>query len=146
MGMAHPRRLELRTRRMALAGRLVSLDMVARARAREAAYAARVGRVFDDYDVLLTPTIPEPAWRLLRWEGHGASVTTNGVAPIVAFTTIWNVTGQPAASVPAGLSEDGLPLAVQLIGRPHDETTLLSLAAQLEAERPWADTRPAPAA
>jgi amidase len=53
------------------------------------------------------------------------------------------VTGQPAASVPAGFTDNGLPLAVQLIGRPHDETTLLSLSAQLEAERPWADRRPA---
>ena len=44
--------------------------------------------------------------------------------------------------MPAGFAEDGLPLAVQLIGRPADEATLLSLAAQLEAERPWADRRP----
>jgi amidase len=45
-------------------------------------------------------------------------------------------------SVPAGFASDGMPLAVQLIGRPGDEATLLSLAAQLEAERPWADRRP----
>jgi amidase len=44
--------------------------------------------------------------------------------------------------VPAGFTEDGLPLSVQLVGRPNDEATLLSLAAQLEAERPWADRRP----
>jgi amidase len=45
-------------------------------------------------------------------------------------------------SVPAGFSPDGLPLAVQIVGRPGDEATLLSLAAQIEAERPWADRRP----
>jgi amidase len=44
--------------------------------------------------------------------------------------------------VPAGFAADGLPLAVQLVGRPGDEGTLLSLAAQLEAERPWAADRP----
>jgi amidase len=140
--LADPRKLELRVRHLARAGSLVSLDMVAGARAREADYTARIGQVFEDFDVLLTPTIPELPWRLSRWEGRGAVITTNAVAGVVAFTSVWNVTGQPAASVPAGFTSDGLPLAVQLIGRPHDETTLLSLSAQIESERPWADRRP----
>ena len=54
----------------------------------------------------------------------------------------WNHLGNPAMSVPAGFAADGMPLAVQIIGRPGDEATLLSLAAQIEAERPWADSRP----
>ena len=58
------------------------------------------------------------------------------------YNGVWNVTGQPAASVPAGFGADGLPRAVQLVGRAGDEATLLSLAAQLEAERPWAEQRP----
>ena len=61
---------------------------------------------------------------------------------MVAYTALWNVTGNPAASVPAGFGRDGLPLAVQLVGRPHDETTLLTLSAQLEVARPWAQARP----
>ena len=56
---------------------------------------------------------------------------------MIAYTAIWNVTGHPAASVPAGVGEDGLPLAVQLVAPHHRETTLLSLAAQLEAAHPW---------
>jgi Amidase len=52
------------------------------------------------------------------------------------FTPIWNHTGQPAASMPAGFTDTGLPLGVQLIGRPNDEATLISLGAQIEAERP----------
>lgn len=144
--LAKPRRLERRIRALARAGSLVSLDHVARVRAREAGYTARVGRVFEDYDVLLTPTMPELPWRTLRFEGRGPVWTTNGAAGIVAFTTVWNLTGQPAASVPAGFTDEGLPRAVQLVGRPHDEATLLSLAAQLEAERPWAQRRPAVAA
>jgi amidase len=58
------------------------------------------------------------------------------------FTGAWNYTGQPAAAVPAGFTEDGLPLSVQIIGRPRDEATLISLAAQLEAERGWPERRP----
>jgi amidase len=58
------------------------------------------------------------------------------------FTAIFNVTGQPAISVPLFQGDDGLPLAVQLVGPPAGEGLLLSLAAQLEAERPWADRRP----
>jgi amidase len=72
----------------------------------------------------------------------GVVGTTLGAAGVVAYTSVWNVTGQPAASVPAGFSPDGIPRAVQLVGRPHDEATLLSLSAQIEAERPWADRRP----
>ena len=60
----------------------------------------------------------------------------------VPWYGVFNATGQPAASVPAGFDADGLPLAVQLVGRPDDEATLLSLAAQLEGERPWPDRRP----
>ena len=52
------------------------------------------------------------------------------------------MTGQPAISLPLFHGDDGLPLAIQLVGRPADEATLLSLGAQLEAARPWADRRP----
>ena len=65
------------------------------------------------------------------------------ISAVAAYTTVWNLTGQPAASVPAGFSRDGRPLAVQLVGRPNDEATLLSLAAQIEAERAWPERRPA---
>jgi amidase len=138
--LAHPERLERRIRLLAAAGRMLGRGATARSRAGEPGYAARVGEVFRDHDVLLTPTMPTPAWRVLRFEGRSVIRATLGAADIVPFTGPWNVTGQPAASVPAGFTADGLP--VQLIGRPHDETTLLSLAAQLEAERPWAEHRP----
>jgi amidase len=108
----------------------------------EPKHAARLGRIFEDHDVLLTPTIARPPVRAGNWEGRGAVASINGESRYVPFTTPWNLTGQPAAAVPAGFTDDGLPLSVQLIGRPNGETTLLSLAAQIEAERPWADTRP----
>jgi amidase len=55
---------------------------------------------------------------------------------------VWNLTGQPAASVPAGFGADGLPRGVQIVGRAGDEATLISLAAQIEAARSWTQQRP----
>jgi amidase len=55
---------------------------------------------------------------------------------------MFNLTGQPAISIPAGFGSDGLPLSVQLVGRPGAEDVLYSLAAQLEQAAPWADRRP----
>ncbi len=60
----------------------------------------------------------------------------------IPFTFPQNYSGQPAMSIPAGISADGLPEAVHLVGRPHDASTLISLAAQLESARPWAHHRP----
>ena len=57
--------------------------------------------------------------------------------PAIAYAAIWNVAGNPAAAVPCGIADDGLPVSVQLVGRTDGEPTLLSLAAQLEAARPW---------
>jgi Asp-tRNA(Asn)/Glu-tRNA(Gln) amidotransferase A subunit family amidase len=59
------------------------------------------------------------------------------------FTVWFNLTGQPAMMLPLGMSEAGLPLATQLVGRFGDESTLFRLAAQLEAARPWFDRKPA---
>jgi amidase len=64
------------------------------------------------------------------------------VAQQVPYFAPWNVTGQPAAVVPWDFDADGLPLSVQLVGRPYDEATLFSLSAQIEAARPWAHRRP----
>ncbi|WP_311137572.1 amidase family protein [Streptomyces sp. I6] len=95
--------------------------------------------------MLLTPTIaglPPAAGRL---EGTGTVRAALRALPMIAYCALWNVTGNPAASVPAGFTAGGLPLAVQLVGRRDDETTLLSLAAELEQARPWSDRRPLPA-
>ncbi len=140
--IAHPERLESRTRGMARLGALVTPRLLARARAAEAGHAARLDRLFERHDVLLTPALATSPPRVGRWEGKGALATFNGVASFVPFQAPFNHTGQPAAVVPAGLTRSGLPLSVQMVGRPGDEATLLSLAAQIEAERPWAQRRP----
>ena len=139
--LPHPERLERRTRTLASWGRLLERWLEPAMRA-EAGQAARIGRLFERFDVLLTPTTARTAQRVGQWEGRGALWTINGEARYVPFTTPWNLTGQPAAAVPAGFTAAGMPLSVQLVGRQNDETTLLSLAAQIEEERPWADRRP----
>jgi amidase len=140
--LAHPERLERRTRAMVRLGGLVPRALLERSLAGEAELTRRLNQVFDDHDVLLTPATAAPAPRIGQLQGAGALRTLNAVGGWVPYCGLWNVTGQPAASVPAGLGSDGLPRAVQMVGRIGDEATLLSLAAQLESERPWAEQRP----
>ena len=137
-----PQRLERRTRAMARPGRLIPDGMVERLLQAERRLAERVSTLFADHDVLLTPVLSEPAVPAGIMEGRGAAATYLWSSSWVPFNVLWNSTGQPAASVPAGFSANGLPLAVQIVGRPHDESTLLSLAAQLEEARPWSGRRP----
>jgi amidase len=138
----HPELLERRTKGYARMGAPYRGALMKRIRADEARHVARIGRLFEDYDVLLMPMAATPPVEVGRWEGLGAVRTFVGQLLTYPFAAVWNATGQPAAAVPAGLTGDGLPLSVQLVGRPDDEATLLSLAAQIEAERPWADRRP----
>jgi amidase len=140
--ISHPQRLERRTRGMARLGGMIPPALLERALAGEEQYARRVGSVLESHDLLLTPATASPPPRIGRLQGRGALWTLNSVAGMVPYNGVWNVTGQPAASVPAGFGADGLPRGVQVVARPNDEQTLLSLAAQIEAERPWAQHRP----
>jgi amidase len=92
--------------------------------------------------VLLTPRVSTPPVEVGFWERAGALRTLLGMSRRYPFTVAWNHLGNPAASVPIGTASTGLPLGVQRVGPPDAEPTLLSLAAQIEAERPWADRRP----
>jgi amidase len=140
--MAFPERLEPRTKGMARLGRLVGDRGVARARAAQATDAARVNAIFDDVDVLLGPALAQLPVPVGTWTGAGALRTFNGVSRFTPYNAIWNHLGNPAMTFPGGLSAEGLPLSVQIAGRPRDERTLLALAAQVERARPWADRRP----
>ncbi|HMC07641.1 MAG TPA: amidase [Solirubrobacterales bacterium] len=140
--LPHPDRLGRHTRALARVGSLYPDALLRRAKRRIAHHAERIERIFDDHDVLLTPTIGEPPVRVGRWDESHGLWTLAGMTRRTGYTPVWNYLGNPAAAVPAGFTDDGLPLSVQLVGRPNDEATILSLAAQLEAERPWADRRP----
>ena len=139
--MPHQSRLERRTRGFARLG-LPWGPFVARARREEADHAKRIFALFDEYDVLLTPMTARPPIEVMRWEGLGALRTAEGMGRVYPYAATWNVLGNPAASVPALLSADGLPIAVQLVARPGDEHTIVALAAQIESERPWSEPRP----
>jgi len=139
---AHPERLEQRIRAIARLGGMLPAGVVDWALGRKAAYAARLNEPLTDHDVLLTPVTPAPAPRIGDREGRFWLRTTVEATATVPYAACWNFTGQPACSVPAGFDADGLPRAVQLIAKPNDEATLVALAAQLEAERPWTQDRP----
>jgi amidase len=98
--------------------------------------------IFDDVDVVITPGTALGPPRIGAYQRRGAVATLALVGARVPFQETFNVTGQPAAAVPWGFDDAGLPLSIQVVGRPFDEATLLSLSAQIEAARPWADWRP----
>jgi amidase len=127
--------LEPRTHKMARAGRWLQRRGLTRPAASDA-LGARMMTWFGAHDVLVMPTLASTAVPIGKWDGKGWIRTTLGVANWI-MTTPWNLTGFPAMSVPAGLSDAGLPLAVQIVGPPGSERRLLGLAAQLEQLRPW---------
>jgi Asp-tRNA(Asn)/Glu-tRNA(Gln) amidotransferase A subunit family amidase len=101
-----------------------------------------------DWDVLLTPGLATPPMTL-GWLDMMMDDVDEYWRRVFAFSpfTVWfNLTGQPAMVLPLGRSADGLPVAVQIVGRFGDEATLFRLAAQLEAARPWFERKPALAA
>ncbi len=95
----------------------------------------------DPYDALLTPTMTRPAMRNGTFPSRPERYLDE-LWTWIAFEYPFNATGQPAITVPAGLSSGGLPIGLQIVGRPHGEFELLSLAAAFERARPWAHLRP----
>jgi amidase len=107
--------------------------------------ARRTVAFWNGVDVVVTPTLalqPVPigwTWQGTDGDPHRAFAAQTLFTP---FTPLVNVTGQPAMSLPLTWSDAGLPIGVQLIGRPFAEATLIRLASQLEQARPWRDRRP----
>ena len=143
----HGDRLEAQTRSYRRLARATAPGWaVRRALKLERADSDRINTIFsaagEGADLMLTPMTAGPAVEIGRWHGKGALSTILGQSRWYPYAVPWNHTGQPAAAVPARLSSDGLPLAIQLVAPHNGEAELLSLAAQLESERPWGDRRP----
>jgi amidase len=140
--LPHPERLEARTRTYARIGRLFSDRRMNAIRGVESEVAERIQSIFDDVDVVVTPGTAAGPSKVGAYQRRGAISTLTLVAQRVPFQAMFNVTGQPAAVVPWDLDGNGVPMSIQLVGRPFDEATLLSLGAQIEQARPWAQRRP----
>ncbi|TFV91316.1 amidase [Blastococcus sp. CT_GayMR16] len=138
VGELRPLTRELRGRGLAMSAHTAMEAMTALR-----LFARRFLQATDAYDVLLAPVVtmtPRP----LGWfdaEGDGAEDFERNKR-YAAFTALFNVTGQPAVSLPLHWTQSGLPVGSMLVGRPADEATLFALSAQVEAARPWAGRHP----
>lgn len=118
-----------------MAGR--TLFDTSKARVERLALAATMGRFFGEYDLLVTPTMADTAFGITRTEPeYGPTLAWS------PFTYPFNLTGEPAISVPAGLSSDGLPVGLQIVGSRFTEGLVLRAAAAFEAAQPWSGKRP----
>lgn len=126
--------LESRTRVHGRFGRALSGPPLRTARAAEPALRRRIGRIFERFDVILTPTTAKHPAPIGSLDGRGYWATSTAISAACPFAFAWNVTGWPGLSIPAGFSAEGLPIGAQLLGRENDEGTLLALGAELENE------------
>lgn len=128
-----PALLEPRTRGIVRTGRLLG------GRARPAAdsrFATRMAQWLRHRDLLVTPVLSRPAVPIGTWRG-GWVATTYGIAQWMGYTPPWNLACLAGVAIPCGMSAEGLPIGMQLVGPAGSEPTLLSVAAQLERMRPW---------
>jgi amidase len=135
--MEHFDRLERRTRETYRLGSWVTPRVLEWALRSTERVTAKANRIFDDVDVLLTPAIAHRPPRVGILDGRGTVASSLLAIPAIAYAALWNVAGNPAAAVPCGVAEDGLPVGVQLVGPTDGEGLLVSLAAQLEKAAPW---------
>jgi amidase len=157
---------EAGTSALALLGQAMSAGDYAKALNYLMASARGVNRFFEGYDVLLTPTLAQPPVLTGSLQPSGAErflvrligrlnaawllsalgtikPVANKTFSFMPYTPVFNVTGQPAMSVPLCWNEAGLPIGMHFVGRFGDEATLFRLAGQLERAQPWIDRVPA---
>ena len=123
-------------------GRQLRATDLARAHVRRNDYFAGMRAFMQGFDLLLTPTLPVTAFPAGADQPGSVNGTPTSYLSWTAFTYPFNVTGQPAASVPCGFAADGLPVGLQIVGRWRDDATVLRAAAAFEAIAPWAGARP----
>ncbi len=124
---------------MAEEGAAIPLHTYIEANVTRGAYASRMRVFMEDYDLLLTPSLAVTAFevgKLMPYDGKGSWPTWT------PFSVPFNLTQQPAASIPCGYSKDGLPVGLQIVGKPFDEWSVLKAAKAYESTDPHTDDIP----
>jgi Asp-tRNA(Asn)/Glu-tRNA(Gln) amidotransferase A subunit family amidase len=142
----HPEWIEPSFRQMIENARGVSAVDHGKALLQRSIFYDQARRFFETCDLLLTPQMPVGAWSAEPGPSQGPSTIGGRPTPTLfdrlAFTFPFNLTGQPAATVPCGFTSEGLPVGLQIVGRWHADATVLRAAAGFEALQPWAHRRP----
>ncbi|CAN5588330.1 amidase [soil metagenome] len=128
--------MDKRVARHASLGKLVLATGGPRPGGRDA-WLRAAERYFEQVDVLITPMLAQIPLRALEWSRRGWAANVLANVRYAPFAAPWNLAGWPAMAVPAGVHSSGLPLSIQLVARPGQESLLLSLAAQVESLLPW---------
>jgi aspartyl-tRNA(Asn)/glutamyl-tRNA(Gln) amidotransferase subunit A len=103
---------------------------------------ARLDSLFESFDLLLTPTMAVTAFPVGKFPQVIGGRPVHARWDYLPFTPVFNLTGQPAASIPCGFSADGMPIGLHIIGRRGEEAAVLRASAAFEKARPWAQFRP----
>jgi Asp-tRNA(Asn)/Glu-tRNA(Gln) amidotransferase A subunit family amidase len=127
---------------MIRAGRQISSEVYVKAGLTRTIFYHQVQQLFESYDLLLTPQMPVGAWPVEHGPGEIEGRPTPSIFDRLPFTFPFNLTGQPAASVPCGFTGEGLPVALQIVGRWHADTLVLQAATAFEQAMPWAHLWP----
>ena len=129
--LEHPERIEKRSQRIAAMARMLPPGALRWAERSTTRVERAMERIFRRIDVLLTPVTPmlPPPIRRVHRMGYLAGQQIS--AKVIAYTSYWNLAGHPALSVPVGISSEGLPLAVQVIGRPGEDDLVLEVGERL---------------
>ena len=123
-------------------GRVLSESALRRSRSSEARDQRRVSAIFNIVDVVLAPTTAQPPPLAHAFDKLGGLATDRVMIAACPVTWPWNLLGWPSINVPAGFTDGGLPIGVQLMGPANSEGMLVSLAAELEAVMGWAAKEP----
>ena len=105
-------------------------------------FARQVVSLFARIDVLIAPTYMHPAIKVGEWSGLSPKDTLEKIINWIFPCPVFNATGQPVVNIPTSFDRHGVPLGVQIVGKPNAEATIISLASSLEKAQLWSKQRP----